>query len=105
MLASASALAEWPNRVKKLFNQRDLGSSEIELTLYVKGIPTKVSIDQYLPAKSGNKPVFADASPVSGGYWVALLEKAYAKVNRNYEGINFGYMAEAMRMFTGAPSV
>ena len=105
MLSSASALAEWPNRVKKLFNQNDLGSSDIQLTLYIKGIPTKVYVDQYLPTKSGSTPVFAEPSPISGSYWVPLLEKAYAKVNRNYEGINFGFMSEAMRTMTGAPSI
>jgi hypothetical protein len=68
-------------------------------------MPTKVYVDQTLPVKSGNKPVFATYSPVSGGFWVPLLEKAYAKVNRNYEGINYGYMTEAMRTFTGAPSL
>jgi hypothetical protein len=105
MLSSASSLAEWPNRIKKLFNSNDLGSSDIDLTLYVKGIPTKVSVDQKLPVKSGNKPVFASSSPISGGYWVSILEKAYAKLNRNYEGINYGFMSEAMRTFTGAPSI
>ena len=105
MLSSASSLAEWPNRVKKLFDQKDLGTSDIALTLYVKGIPTKVYVDQYLPAKSGNQPVFAKPSPISGGYWVPLLEKAYAKLNRNYEGVNYGWMSEAMRTFTGAPSI
>ena len=105
MLSSASALAEWPDRIKKLFDQRDLGSSDIALTLYIKGIPTKVYVDQYIPTKSGNMPVFADPSPISGSFWVAILEKAYAKVNRNYEGINFGFMSEAMRTMTGAPSI
>ena len=36
---------------------------------------------------------------------MTLLEKAYAKVNRNYEGINYGWMADPMRVFTGAPSL
>ena len=33
-----------------------------------------------------------------------MLEKAYAKVNANYELIGFGWMSEAARILTGAPS-
>ena len=33
-----------------------------------------------------------------------LLEKAYAKVNVNYEMIGFGWMTESARILTGAPS-
>jgi Calpain family cysteine protease len=48
---------------------------------------------------------FAAQSPRSGSFWVPLLEKGFAKINRNYEGTNYGWMAESMRAFTGAPSV
>ena len=53
----------------------------------------------------GSNLIFSQQSPLSNSFWVPLLEKAYAKVNRNYEGINYGWMAEPMRVFTGAPSL
>ena len=33
-----------------------------------------------------------------------MLEKAYAKINVNYETIGFGWMSESARILTGAPS-
>jgi hypothetical protein len=33
-----------------------------------------------------------------------LLEKAYAKANVNYENIGYGWMTQAARILTGAPS-
>jgi hypothetical protein len=39
-----------------------------------------------------------------GGWWLPLLEKAYAKVNVNYEQISHGSQAEAARFLTGAPA-
>lgn len=51
-----------------------------------------------------NQPAFT--KPTSdGGWWLPLLEKAYAKVNVNYETISSGTHAEAARFLTGAPSI
>lgn len=37
--------------------------------------------------------------------WVLLLEKAWAKLNGNYENIERGYNSEALRDLTGAPTL
>ena len=71
--------------------------------LYIKGKPEVVTIDTAVPYKSSNKLMMADTS-VDGGWWLPLLEKAYAKVNVNYEKLGLGWMAEAMRTLTNAPS-
>jgi hypothetical protein len=47
--------------------------------------------------------MFAKTSP-DGGWWLPLLEKAYAKVNINYERLGLGWMSEAVKVLTGAPS-
>jgi hypothetical protein len=51
----------------------------------------------------GVQPAFAKPT-TDGGWWLPLLEKAYAKVNVNYEMISSGSQAEAARFFTGAPA-
>jgi hypothetical protein len=57
--------------------------------VYIKGIPTTISVDDYLPVnKTTGKLVFAQQS-VTGSVWAALFEKIWAKVNANYETIDF----------------
>ena len=47
--------------------------------------------------------MFADVA-LDGGQWLPILEKAYAKISVNYEKMGLGWMDEAMRILTGAPS-
>lgn len=70
--------------------------------LYVKGKPSIITIDDYLPFMSGN--LAFDKRPGSGNMWGPLLEKTFAKLNGNYEAINWGWQAESWRVLNGAPS-
>jgi len=72
------------------------------LKVYVKGRPEDVTVDDLFPTYK-NKPAFARAT-ADGGWWLALIEKAFAKVNLNYESLNSGSQAEAARFLTGAPA-
>jgi len=47
--------------------------------------------------------MFADTSR-DGAQWLPILEKVYAKISVNYEKMGLGWMDEAMRIMTGAPS-
>lgn len=69
---------------------------------FVKGRPEDISIDDVLPAYS-NRPAFAKPTQ-DGGWWLPLLEKAYAKAHNNYEMISSGTQAEAAQFLTGAPA-
>jgi len=72
------------------------------LKVYVKGRPEDVTVDDLFPIYN-NQPAFA--KPTSdGGWWLPLLEKAYAKVHVNYEMTSSGSHAEAARFLTGAPA-
>lgn len=103
MVSVASALAEWPARIQRIFVQNSYNKEGIfALNLYVKGKPTVVTVDDKLPFTSST-PLFAKPSP-DRGWWLPILEKAYAKINVNYETIGFGWMSEAARILTGAPS-
>ena len=70
--------------------------------VYVKGRPEDVNIDDQFPAYAHST---AFAKPTyDGGWWLPLLEKAFAKVHVNYEMISSGTQAEAARFLTGAPT-
>jgi len=52
----------------------------------------------------GNDKYLINASPLeNGGYWMTLLEKAYAKMNVNYSNINSGSPTQSFRDMTGMP--
>jgi Calpain family cysteine protease len=103
MVSVAASLAEYPERVKKLFMQQEYVKEGIfGLRLHVRGKPTYLTIDDRLPYTS-SAPLFASKGS-GGSWWMPILEKAYTKVFVNYETIGFGWMSESARVLTGAPS-
>ena len=105
VLSSLSALAEFPQRVEKIFLTQDLNSEGIyAVRLYIKGKPEIVTVDEKLPWISASKPMFARQNAEDQSWWIPIVEKAYAKVHGNYERLGLGWMTEAMRILTGAPS-
>jgi hypothetical protein len=72
------------------------------LRVWVKGRPENITVDDLFPTYD-NRPAFVQPTS-DGGWWMPLLEKAYAKVNVNYEMISSGAAAEAARFLTGAPA-
>jgi len=102
-LACAAAIAEYPERLKKIFLIDELNEEGIvPFKVFIKGRPEVITTDDKIPHyKSGN--LYAKPSR-DGAWWVPLLEKMYAKVNVNYESIGWGWMSESMQILTGAPS-
>ena len=72
------------------------------MKVYVKGRPEDVTVDDLLPTYN-NKVAFAKPTD-DGAWWLPLLEKAYAKVNINYEMTSSGKASEAFSFLTGAPA-
>jgi len=102
-LTMLAALAERKDFIPKMFHQKKYTKEGIfAVKVFVKGRPEDVTIDDLFPIY-GNTPAFANPTQ-DGGWWLPLLEKAYAKVNVNYEQISSGSHAEAARFLTGAPS-
>ena len=78
----ASAVAEVPNRLEKVFLNNSLRSTGIYgFQFYVLGVPTTITIDDHLPLDSSGNAVFAKVSD-DGALWGPLLEKAFAKLQR-----------------------
>jgi calpain-15 len=100
-LSALSALAEFPDRYKKIFvnNQKsDNGCYAIKLQL--QGIPKIVTIDDHFPAIKGNW--FAASSGMKE-IWVNVMEKAWAKVNKSYASTIAGLPSESLSCITEAP--
>ena len=114
-LSQASSLAAYPERIKAIFpgqeEYSDIGAFQVRL--FVRGKPVNVIVDDLIPVKgytckhgySVNYPPLMNKPSKQGAWWLVILEKAVAKLNVNYIGLNGGRTAEAMRMMTGQPTV
>lgn len=56
---------------------------------WIGGAPTIMTIDDNVPFYNNN--LLFDMRPSDGSLWAVLLEKAWAKINGNYENINYGW--------------
>ena len=108
-LSALSALAENPERIKKLIPKNKISDKGVyECDVYVHGEPTPVVIDDNVPVVEGEEneeetPAFAGVNPDTNNIWPALLEKAWAKCNMSYEDIVNGNCADAFGFLTPAP--
>lgn len=79
------------------------------VTLYRKGEPYKILIDDRLPLYPNPNGKYVDQlinskmSP-NGAWWGPLLEKAYCKMNVNCANINAGTPLASLRDLTGMPT-
>lgn len=100
-MSSLAALAENPERIRKLFLNKepnDVGVYGAEM--YKNGEKMAVVIDDLIPCK-GNQVAFARANGPE--LWVILLEKMWAKLHGCYDRIAGGLEYETIRDLSGAP--
>ena len=108
LLAAVSALAEFPDRVRKIFvNQESNKYGIYGLNFVIQGIPTEVVVDDYIPCSKLNfvkktSPIFS--RPKGNELWVLLMEKAWAKLFGNYSVVETGISDEAFEYILGVPS-
>lgn len=96
-------MAENQDRIKNIFiNTEYPKEGLLAVKLYIKGKPEIVTIDDYLPFYYSS-PFFARRSS-DGDFWMAFMEKIYAKINGNYESIIGGWQSESWRILNGAPT-
>ena len=72
--------------------------------MYILGIPVTVTVDDYLPFWSNRETGLIYGYPSADkGLWMAILEKAAAKLFGNYEMLSSGMIGPAIQALTGAP--
>ena len=102
LLASSSAVAEDPDRIKRLFETKQVDPvGKYHLNLFLEGIWREVVVDDYIPVRSDGQPKFSGTK--NSEAWALLLEKAYAKAYGGYYNIEGGRAHEALGELTGAP--
>lgn len=105
LMAGISAVAEWPHRIKKLFDNRTIQSSgAYTIDLFVMGFQIPILIDDYLPVKGeGEMQRLVVAHSQENELWVSLVEKAFAKLTGCYYYLSGGFNMTALIGLTGAP--
>ena len=96
-LAGASALAEHPNRIERMFlnEQSALNAAGIyAINLYALGVPHTIVVDDWLPTKynnaTGEYSTIFNKVGRDGSLWSVIIEKAFAKYHGNYQHISGG---------------
>lgn len=104
-LSALSALAEDPNRVKRLLTRKEASPNcKYIVNMFNEGEWRKIQLDDYVPSIDlgrGPEPVFNCTK--SNEIWAILLEKAWAKLHGSYMAIEAGLSEEAFVALTGAP--
>jgi len=82
ILGTAAAIAEHPERLKKMFTQRDYTKEGIfEMTMWHKGANHKIVVDDRLPMyKMPSTPISFQMSD-NNAWWATIVEKGYAKMH------------------------
>ena len=106
-IAAAAAVAEVPGRLEANWLTKTMNTEGVyALTMYVLGVPTTVVIDDRMPFYGSTyNTIFAKVDKQGENTtWMALLEKAYAKVMGNYAQLIGGWASRGIDALTGYPS-
>ena len=87
----------------RAYNQQGI----FRFNFWVKNQWVSVNVDERVPVKEWGWDWIPWATNPSkqGAWWMPLLEKAYAKLNQNYDRIIAGSVDEGLRSLTGMPVV
>lgn len=100
LLAAFATLCERPELIRSCFITSTFNpQGKYKIRLFDKrGKPVRMTIDDLIPCKNGT-PVYAKLA--TSEIWPLLLEKAFAKINGSYHGIEGGDPMVAMKMVSG----
>jgi hypothetical protein len=107
LLSVLASLAEYPERIMSIFmNKRVNPHGCYGITMYVRGVPTEIVFDDWLPCIEENEnmtPIFSH--PNGKELWVVLLEKAWAKLFGDYSIAEYGLSNEVWEYLLGIPGM
>lgn len=103
-LSTLSAIAEKPELISKIItSDNTFGTPYYDGKFHCRfwqfGKWVDVHIDDLLPTVN-DEILFAHSSDPDE-FWVSLVEKAYAKLNKSYEALEYGFEADAFTDLTG----
>jgi hypothetical protein len=101
-LSAISALAEFPERFKQIFQAKEKDGF-YAVQMYIQGKPKVIVLDDSFPVfKSGT---FCFSYSGASELWVQVLEKAWSKINGSYAMTIAGLPSEAFSALTEAPTI
>lgn len=106
-LAGTAAVAEHADRIYNVMQDRQYNAAgAFRFYFFVINEWVGINVDDRVPVTpwgDGFRP-YATWPSKLGAWWMPLLEKAYAKLNQNYDRIGWGRGSEAIRTLSGAPT-
>lgn len=104
-LAVLSSLAEYPERVKAIFQQTEINKYGVyAVNFYLNGKPKEIIVDDYFPCFFDKlEPIFVKTDGKQ--IWPLILEKAWCKMFESYRIVEIEVVYEAMEDILGAPSL
>ena len=87
--------------MKNLLYKFDYDTKTFVIKLYLQGVPRHILLDEYIPINENNEPAFIN--PSIDYFWILLIEKAIAKVNRSYTNSLRSFSSELIQILTEAP--
>lgn len=106
LISAFAALAEFPDAVMRLFDQKTLseeGLYTVNLYSFAEKRMVKVTVDDRLPC-NGRRCAYAGITH-DGELWPCILEKAVAKLCGGYSNLSGGWSPFAFAMMTGNTDV
>lgn len=104
-LSSLSSLAEYPDRIKRIFKNQELNTSGCyAMEFYISGEMKTVVVDDRFPYCPHKERWAFSRSSSTNEIWVLLIEKAWAKIFGSYQRIEAGTTGEALHPLTGCPT-
>ena len=94
-----SLISNYGELLTKLFPIKKNNHGYYEVILFINGWK-RVIVDDYIPILNG-KPLGCQSQKYEKCFYYLLLEKAWAKVNRNYYNIYKGYSTDSLLILTG----
>jgi hypothetical protein len=106
-LASISAISEFRERIESILVENErTENGQYGVKLYIQGVPTIIIVDDQLPCYANNgRQAFTHCNGSDNEIWVALIEKAWAKLNGSYAMTIAGLPSEGLSAMTYAPTV
>ena len=100
-ISAISAISDYPGLIKNIFINHEYNpDGYYTLILFIDGEFQIIYLDDYFPCLKGtNIPYFLKVNNFN--IWPLLLEKAWAKVNSNYQNALSGWPNDIFRTFTG----